>query len=252
MGRASFLLLFLVFSQLYASDQAKEQRWADQVVDSIMDGDEVWLEADGNDFLSIYTSAEEESDKGLIVMHGTGVHPNWNQIIQPVRVGMTERGWNTISIQMPVLQNEASHDDYAVLFPEVSPRINAAKSYLESKGIQKIVLVGHSLGSLMASYHLSKHQSRSIKGFIAIGMPGGSKHEVMNSLHSLKSISVPVFDLFGSEDLEEVLAHRKTRKLAAGHTSFDQLEVDGANHFFDDKDEALIDAINGWLRKKQF
>jgi hypothetical protein len=36
-----------------ASDTAKEQRWAEQIVDGIFDGAPKWIEADGHKFLSI-------------------------------------------------------------------------------------------------------------------------------------------------------------------------------------------------------
>jgi len=36
--------LFTLSCTLHASDLAKEKRWAEQVVDAIMDGEAVWLE----------------------------------------------------------------------------------------------------------------------------------------------------------------------------------------------------------------
>ena len=68
----------LTFSfNLYASDLEKEKRWADQVVDAIIDGEAVWLNDGKNNFLGIYTEAEEDKNRAVIVMHGTGIHPDW-------------------------------------------------------------------------------------------------------------------------------------------------------------------------------
>ena len=249
MVRIGTLLFLLLFNQVQASDLAKEKRWSDQVVDSILDGDAVWLKAGSHEFLSILTEAEEESDLALIVIHGTGVHPNWDQVIQPIRVEMTTRGWNTLSIQMPILANEAEHDDYAPLFPGVIPRIDAAVAYLQAQGNQKIVLVAHSLGSLMTSFYLSEKQPDLVKGFDAIGMSGGAKHAVMDSLKTLKTVNLPILDLFGSDDLPEVLAHKKTKPQAAQSKHFDQIEVEGANHFFDDHNDELVNAVSNWVDK---
>ena len=42
------------------SDVGKEKRWAEQVVDGLLDGDAVWLLDDsGHEFLGILTSQEE-------------------------------------------------------------------------------------------------------------------------------------------------------------------------------------------------
>ena len=162
------VLLFLS-SGLQASDIAKEKRWADQVVDAIIDGDAVWLNDGKNKFLGIYTEAEDDAARAVIVMHGTGVHPDWQQVVKPIRVGFMEHGWHTLSIQMPVLANEAEHDDYAPLYDEVAPRIDAAISYLHEQGVKDIVLIGHSQGSSMAAYYLSK-SGQGINGFVAIGL----------------------------------------------------------------------------------
>ena len=99
------LVAALLFSvEAMASDLAKEQRWREQVADSIMDGEEVDVMVDGRGVFGIYTEAAEDSDKGMIIAHGIGVHPNWDQVILPLRVEMAERGWHTLSIQMPILK----------------------------------------------------------------------------------------------------------------------------------------------------
>jgi alpha/beta superfamily hydrolase len=249
----NILIICLTFYSLYsqASDLAKEKRWADQVVDAIIDGDAVWLNDGKHEFLGIYTEAAEDKERAAIIMHGTGIHPNWEQIIQPLRVGLTEHGWHTLSIQMPVLDNEASHADYAPLYDEVPSRIDAAIKYLHANGIKNIVLIGHSQGSAMGAYYLSKHHD-DVKAFVAIGMPGDAVDSRMNTLVSLKTISIPVLDLYGSEDLESVLMSDRERMAtakSAGNKNYTQEKVDGANHFFDDKNEALLENVSKWLNK---
>jgi pimeloyl-ACP methyl ester carboxylesterase len=244
------LFLFSLPIQGQASDIEKEKRWADQVVDSIIDGEDVWLNADGHEFLSIYTEAEEESAKGMIVVHGTGIHPNWNQVVQPVRVEMAlSHGWNTLSIQMPILYNEATYEEYVPLYPEVPARIKAAEDYLLEQGMKDIVIVAHSQGSTMTSYYLARQPSK-VKAFVAIGMQSNQKDKEINSAESLKSIKIPVLDLYGSEDLPGVLETVQMRKQAASHNpGYSQQVIQGAEHFFDNYNEQLISAINDWLSK---
>jgi len=121
------LLVLLQTVTLQASNLDREKRWADQIIDSIMDGDAVWLTADDHQFLSIFTQAENGArENALMVMHGAGVHPNWDQVVRPIRVEMTTHGWNTLSTQMPILANDAAQEEYAKLYPEVIPRIDSA------------------------------------------------------------------------------------------------------------------------------
>lgn len=244
----SFLLPLIIATSTstIASDLAKEQRWADQVVDAIIDGDAEWLNDGSNDFLGIYTEAEEDMKRGAIIMHGTGVHPDWQQVIQPLRVELTSAGWHTLSIQMPILPNEADYKEYIPLYPEVAPRIDAAVSFLKQQGIGKIVLIGHSQGATMGAYYLRK-PSADIAAFAAIGMSGDFGSEVQDGIKSLKSITMPVLDLYGSDDLEGVLSTTTQRAAAAASTSLKQQRIDGANHYFDDKEAELVEAVSSWL-----
>jgi predicted esterase len=244
------LILFcMLFGTVEASDLAKEQRWADQIVDSILDGDAVWLMADDLKFLSIYTGAENDSEKGMIVVHGTGIHPNWDQVIQPIRVEMTAYGWNTLSIQMPILRNEATYDEYLPLYEEVAPRIKAAENYLKEQGIKKIVIVAHSQGAAMSSYYLSKNKS-DVSAFVAIGLSSRLSKGSYDSAVALKNIRMPVYDVYGSEDLPTVLNSTAERKAASKENKqYSQIEISGAGHFFDGKNEVLIDTIQQWLQK---
>ena len=66
-----------------------------------------------------------------VIIHGIGVHPNWNDVIYPLRTELPEQGWSTISIQAPILPNEAEPKDYAPLIKEIVPRIQAADNFLK-------------------------------------------------------------------------------------------------------------------------
>ena len=242
-------ILFLSFA-VNASDLNKEKRWADQVVESILDGEAVWLNDGNHDFLGIYTEAEENKGRAVIIMHGTGIHPDWQQVIQPLRVGLTEHNWDTLSIQMPILANDAEYLDYAPLYDEVAPRIDAAIKYLKDSGSKDIVLIGHSQGSSMIAYYLVTSK-QDVKGFVAIGIAAFADDARMNSIKSLEKIHVPVLDLYGNEDLDNILASVKSRASAAkkaGNKNYTQIEITG-NHFFDGNEDAMVETVAEWLEK---
>jgi len=248
-----FICSLLLITAVFASDLEKEKRWAEQVTDSLLDGEAHYLNDGKSDFLSLVTENEEgESPFGAVVIHGTGVHPNWVDVIQPLRVGLTEIGWHTVSIQMPVLPNEATHDDYTVVFPEAPARIDAAVSYLKKEmGVKRVVLIAHSLGSSMTAYHLSHNQPK-VDGFVAIGMGAGGAHPNRDNIAHLKSIKLPMLDLSGTEDLESVVKSNKARKTSQEHNdAYTQIIESGADHFFDGEEEALLNHVSSWLTKVQ-
>ena len=242
---ARYLLLFLtliIFSYTSpASDLSKEKRWAEQIEDALLDGEPVTLNDGTNDFFAIDTTAENSNSTAIILLHGIGVHPDWPQVINPLRVGLPESGWRTLSLQLPVLPNDASAEDYQPLMKEVPGRIDAGIKYLQSNGSKRIIIVAHSMGAEMASYYLAQAKSY-VAGYIGIGMgPGNSQY--------LEEIGVPILDLFGGQDLAAVLDSVKDRKNAArANTHYTQKKIAIADHFFDEQEGPLLEAVTTWLR----
>jgi len=239
----------MLASPVIATNVEREQRWVDQTLDIIFDGDPVFLDADGHRFLSIFTESETESNKGMIVLHGTGFHPDWEQVVRPVRVEMTTQGWHTLSIQLPILEKSAAYEDYVQLYPEVPARMQAATSFLEEQNIDSIVVVAHSQGATMASYYLANH-THKIEALVAIGMSAQHIEPTVNSAQSLKQINIPVLDIYGSRDFPTVLRTTNQRQHSAKHNSdYKQVVIDSAYHFFDNSDHEnqLLEVIARWL-----
>jgi len=237
-------LLILLFVNQFALAQvepnyAKEKRWASQVEESLMDGDVVWLNADKHQFMSLYTASETDTKRATLIVHGLGAHPNWEQIIKPLRIALSEKGWHTLSIQMPVLANDKEADEYIDLLPEADNRIKAGIAYLQQQGLNTDMIVSHSLGSVMSAHYLDSHPY-PVKYFVAVGMPD-------LAVKYLHKIRIPVLDLYGKDDIEPVLNSVNQRaKVSKNNKHYTQKKVN-ADHFFNDKDELLIDSVNQWL-----
>ena len=249
--RVTLITILLFTSSIaHASDLDKEQRWAEQIVDAIFDGEPVTLKDGELEFLAIYTpSATDKTSDAAIVMHGLGVHPDWDQVIRPLRTSLPERGWSTLSLQMPILANGVGHEEYAPLFSNVSGRIEAGINYLKEQGAKRIVIIAHSLGAAMGSYYLSNHHPESVLGFVGIGM-GSSSMAVMDNTTSLKSVNVPVLDIYGENDLDDVVTSAEARKKALENNNVmhsKQEIIPGAGHFFDGKNEILINEVSVWI-----
>ena len=81
-----FIIAFGASAHATNSDVAKEKRWAEQVIDGLLDGDELWLnDGSGHEFLGILTEGDTDSGRAVILVHGIGVHPNWPDVIYPLR-----------------------------------------------------------------------------------------------------------------------------------------------------------------------
>jgi pimeloyl-ACP methyl ester carboxylesterase len=240
-----FIIIALIMSMPgFTSELEKEKRWADQIVDTLLDGEAVYLESEGVEFLAIEMPSKADNKIGAIVIHGIGVHPNWGQVVQPIRVSLAEAGLFTLSIQMPVLPNGSSVKDYKGLMPESALRIKSAIQYLKKQGISKIVLIAHSLGTQMASYYLSDAQGKidkSVVGFVGVSM-------LETTPEYLTRIALPILDIYGSDDNQKALKSVSKRKNASLHNNnYKQVTVSGANHFFDNKEKDLLVEIKKFI-----
>ena len=237
------------------SDLAKEKRWKEQIVPSILVGEDVKLTAEDVEFLALYAEPTGDPQKGaVILLHGIGVHPAWPDVIEPLRMELPEYGWHTLSLQMPILANEAENKDYTPLFPEVPARIQAGVDFLKNKGIRTIAISGHSLGSTMGSYYLATKRDPAVRVFaIVSGGPGVPGEARMDSLENFRKINgVAILDVYGSEDEKSVLQavnerRRLSQTIEGG--SYQQLEIDGAGHFYRGKQEDLVTEFSTALDK---
>jgi pimeloyl-ACP methyl ester carboxylesterase len=246
----TFLSLSYLCMAAGASDIAREKRLASQVVDSIIDGEAVFLKSGDHEFLSIYTEADEPGG-AVIIMHGRGFHPNWADVVYPLRVGLVDQGWNTLSLQMPVLDKEAKFYDYLEIMDEALPRIEAGIDYLKQQGNEKIILIAHSCSVHMTMAWVDAGRMRDIDAFVGIGMGAVDYKQPMKRPFPLEKFIVPVLDVYGEEEYPAVIRGAPERLAAmqkAGNPKSKQLVVPGANHYFTDEGDALLEVVGHWLQ----
>ena len=252
MPRIIFLIaaLFASFISI-ASDIEREKRIASQIVDDIFDGEPFYLQANGHKFLSIYMESETDKPKGAaIILHGRGLHPDWEQTVHPLRKGLPGHGWHTLSLQMPVLEAKAKYYEYVPIFPESFPRIEAGIKYLQDKGIKNIVLIAHSCSVHMSMAWFEKTGAPEISAYVGIGMGATDYKQPMVKPFPLDKMEIPVLDIYGAEEYPAVIRLAPGRLAAiekAGNPKSKQLVVSGANHYFTGKGEPLLAAIAQWL-----
>lgn len=254
MRSSIWLIALLCISNVYASDIAREKRIASEIEDAILDGEPVYLPERSNtshEFLTIYTEAEA-SRGAVLIMHGRGFHPDWADVANPLRVGLAEQGWNTLSIQMPVLKKEAKYNDYVEIFPEGFGRIESALDYLKQQGNEKIVMIAHSCSVHFINAWIKAGKLRDIDAFVGIGMGATDYRQPMVDEFQLSKIKVPVLDVYGKDDYPAVhrMAAERLRLIEqAGNSKSAQVVVPEANHYFTDKGDALLEVVGDWLNK---
>jgi len=255
-----YLILSFILSSASAADNpslvpdlAKEKRWEDQIVPMLIVGDSIKLKTKNVEFLGLYAEATTDTTRGaVILLHGGGIHPDWEQVIKPLRTQLPDEGWSTLSIQLPVLANTATEEDYAPLFKQVPARIQASIEYLNKQNIRNIVLIGHSLGASMASDYLSKNNVQRIKAFVGIGMKGLPRNDypMLDNVNAMLQIRQPILDIYGSETIKPILksVDRRAFAMSQGNNQQSrQVKVIGADHFFEGHETQLTSEISSFM-----
>jgi len=240
MGYILQVLLLIVAQLAYGSDYVREKKWADEITPGIVVGDPVYLEGRaGHKFLTIYTEAPN-AKAGLVIVHGMGVHPDWG-LIGMLRGALANHGYTTLSVQMPVLAQEAKSEEYPSTFGAAGERLKVAVNFLEAKGYKKIAIVSHSMGSRMTHYYLSRDPGAPVNAWVSIGL--GSEDD-------FRPMKLPVLDLLGENDLPAVLTGASQRAASIKDLKrSQQIMAPKADHFFNNHQAELVKYVRDFLDK---
>lgn len=235
-------------------DFTREKRIINEIEDAVLDGDVEYLTLKNNkEVFSIFM--ENEADKlkgGVIILHNRGQHANWNDTIKPLRVGLTEEGWHTLSVQMPILDKEAKYYDYVPIFPYAHERIDVAIKFYKDKGIDNIVLIAHGCGAHMANSYFEKYGDSKIKAYVGIGMGATDyKQKIVNGFPFYKMV-VPILDIYAEQDfvgVRKLVDYRDKLIKRAGNKKSTKIIVEDADHYYKNSGSVnrLTSKVTDWL-----
>jgi hypothetical protein len=239
---ALFLALALAGSPAFAqsrSDAAREKRWSDQILPSLVVGDAVQLQTKDDRFLALYTKAEPARG-AVILAHGPGLHPD-HGITGELRVHLSDRGYTTLSLQMPVLPAEV--DDgaaYRALYPEAARRIAAGMQYLQERGAKRIAIVSHAMGAGMTHEYLRANRGAPVSGWVALSFYG--------VFDGIAGAAFPVLDLYGARDYRGIRGPASDRaQLLRALPGSKQVAIADGGYFLAGGEKAVLQEVAAFL-----
>ena len=177
-------------------------------------------------------------------------HPDWADAINPLRVGLVERGYSTLSLQMPVLEKDAKYYDYDPIFGFAHARIEAGMRYLRDSGHRKVILLAHSCGVHMAmdwignrATTVSMPISASVWARRIMGNPCASRFRWQDAGCGARFVRCQ--DYPGVSGAVRPRVRRCSRP--PGTRSRASRCLPQANHYFTDQGDALVAAVADWL-----
>ena len=190
---------------------------------------------------AVYLSGN--TNKALILAHGRGKHSTW-KVVNPIRKATNNRlNWHTLSLQMPVT-NSNDFQSYAIEFDNAYDRIRQAIIFVKSKGVKKIILFGHSMGSRMISAFVRENPGL-VDGLIMAGCRNYGNYPMNCHDHAVNLTKIKILDLYGGGDSKDINSAKQRSHLISDNYS--QASVGDANHQYDGNKKELKDIVINWL-----
>ena len=194
--------------------------------------------------------AGKDSKIALILAHGQGLDPD-SQVVGLLRKAINkELGFHTLSLQMPVVPGKRSKETflaYESTFPDAYKRIQAAIDFLKKeKGVERVYLMGYSMGGRMTSAFLANHPDSGISGYIGVGLWAGFE-EPLNTNLNLRKVNIPVLDVYAGTDKDATFAEERKAFLSE---RFKQVSIPGAKHDYRGYENQVNEAIITWMKEQ--
>lgn len=175
----------------------------------------------------------------VVLLHDMGAHPDWSEVIRPLRQALVAAGWAVFSPQLPLLAAGSSRGDYEAVQSLAVARIRLALSHVQAQDFARLAVVGYGTGASASLICFVDPATPKLFAFTAIGL-----HQADNSG------DVPFLDVFGSLDESQIRTAVTERALAARRrtqSDYRRIEIVGADHRFTGNADELVKRVSGWL-----
>lgn len=215
-------------------------------------GQPVWIGEGEERFPAIYAEAAIPEPKGIVIMlHAAGEHPQWPVVIQLLREQLTDHGWNTLALQLPIPQASDRNLDRKAYIEMAGKKLQQAVNHVMPENPPTMVLLGHGLSANVILKRATERLDNNLLAVIGISINADAHQNIaLNTLEHIQQLKLPILDLYAELDRYEVRKSAKQRKRAAkkaGNKDYRQLKIPGADHHFNSQSALLGSRVKSWL-----
>ncbi len=206
----------------------------------------------GDKFLNLYRETFANKVQGAaLLIHDLGSNPNSPSVMKPFRNYLSDHGWTTLSLQMPVLDAGSRLVEYYDQVPEATKRVLAGVEFLGNHNIRNVVIIGYGFGAMIAPHFLATHNAPTVTALVIISLPMSNPNIPNSQIEGvLDKVDIPIFDInFNRENARRQEALKKRKRLMRSNKNYRQLLTNEAGFQFRDSGRIMVKRVYSWLMR---
>jgi len=243
-------LALLMSASAGNADLLAEQRLSDTLRNAPdLRGDVVELQAEGAAVAAIFTAHQRGSLRGgVVLLHDRGENADHREVIRPLRLGLAEAGWETLSVQLPIAYRDESSSAWQARGTSIRARLQAALDWLRKRDLERLAIIAHGDSGTLALQQLAAKAPPELAALVLINAT--VRRDDAAGLDALRDFDLPLLDIYPERGSAQALDNAATRRAAAvsgGNTAYRQVDLSGARAGFRGTEDALLARVRGWL-----
>ena len=214
-----------------------------------LDGEVVELAAGETPFVAIHRAQTRDTTTGSVVLlHGRGTNANSHGVIRPLRIGLSEHGWDTLSVQLPQVRAGARGGAWLDNADAIEARLQAALDWLTQRERLNQVIVALGGSAPVALRFVAGRDPKSVRALVLVSV--NSEFSADTDRQALADLGRPLLDVFAERDTIPVTDGAPARLRVAreaGAKGYTQRQIAGATLDFPGQEAQLLAVIRSWL-----
>ncbi len=210
-----------------------------------LQGEVIELQAKDGGFLAIHRPRQRGPFRGgIVLLHDPLGNADSEEAIRPLRLGLAEAGWDTLSLQLDVEPRSAGAEQDTD--GASAARLDTGIAWLKARDIDKLVVLAQGNRASVALQWAAAQQTQELRALILLSAPLAPPGDELRN--SLRASGLPVLDIYAERDYPPVLATAPNRSmLGTDNPTYRQRVLADAPSGFFGAEQELIDSIRAWL-----
>ena len=226
------------------------------------------LTAAGTDFLGLLRESETGDPQGcLLMLHGDHGHPDWPQVIAPLRTKLPIHSWCTLAIEVPDIDgratpvtiaatsddNAAPQENPALLNEEaVFARIDAAVQLIRDSGYSQVAYLGYRTGAAYA-LRFAAERGTTNQALILIEPRSFAPLSEFELAQNIERLRLPVLDYYFNRTTRDERFARQRQAAANKRTNrqsaYTQIDALPDARYDPSGNKRLVQRVWGFLKQ---